>query len=1733
MKSNNINKWAKKLDSGFAYLRSMISKGGGLVFFLLVHVIKLLPFLRRYVVSAIDTPCAIREGKDVCDIVILGIDAQERKRFVSELHEERCVFIYPNTFAIFQCLFLVMFKPAVVIIPAGRSNQISHLTKEFLRLEKIPVLSIGLFSLQYVVKNIDVTQTSKFFPAVFYIGKKHKKNDEIVLILHHSCELMRDMAMAAKCENVVMLPSDKENEICLHRVLLHFEIKRCLIFEQSAVPASWMLLLKETGISISHLSLEEAEKPLVSPLTTKSPFPGASRTLLLNINKWTEKLKSRFVYLRSKVSKGGVFAFFLLAHVIKLFPFLRRYVVLAMDTPFAIGEGRDACDIVIFGMDAQERRKFISELHEEQCAFAYPNTLAVFQYFFLIMLEPSLAIIPAGRTKQVPRLTKEFLRFKKIPVLSIGLSSLTHVVKNIDIAKTTEFFPALFYTSKKHEKNDEIVLILHPSRELMRDMAVASKCENVVMLPSDKKNEGCLSEILRHVEIKNCLIFEQNAVPGSWMPLLKEAGVSVSYLSPKIAEKLLVSPLTRKPPFPGAPRVLLLNIKDPGILTDRLKDYHVFSLKNEDHRAAVNLLRNFTFVWVGDNVPRQVRDSAARNSLPVLHFCESVLSSYGWRKSYALPLWLSEVQGRRNVDAVRDMQITSFVQEQGERLCSPKILQEAESFYAELRSLQTAVYKRSVNVSRGKIQEHGKPMILALWQKCMDGLSLEDFILKVMESEPEGRILVLPLNGYDVLSKLSIPAQAKQRCVFLKHLADLDDYLENAQTVHVHGAQQGAEAVFLGKRTVAHVPAWYTGWGLTEDLFIQERPMHLTRSQLVAAAFLGTEYRAPYSFENITVQAALAFWYTRQRPDLGRFHEALQRAFRADARFGVLDMRVGFYNNPEIDPRMEEQLRDSIFGHIMADILSFSLEMPKLADFLSLFSPHTAMEVLFSLILQAYYQTNYEQLDYILHQCSKWFEKIYRIDDNDIVRFYEIYHDSVIRNWFHDSSPPRLRLPRDAECRKNALLFYARILVMCFAYRELDRLADNEASDCTPEWYASLLFSLYNNRRSEIKETSIEEHVQMRLKFFTLYRKARISQGKKDFSPLFVEFMQECLKENRARMHDLAMEFSQKNEDPYVDEDKYNLVLLVVNMLYDNLEYALARFISESLLPKDTIIKDKERIVSQKDKMRGQSAKKYRVYALKKNLETSIKRNNSTVRFDSKLARANDISIYRFYLSSAAIVNRAPTVRHPKGIVFFGNYGTFFSAILPVVLYSLRKRGYAVWPMFNNHIPLNVPLFHPLAKFAYALPHISGPLQLEWTLDYAHKRIEAVGVNFYNCFFEAVTILVRRYEFDWESPDIQRQFRRLLKKTDSVVAWIDKLCNTLSGMTRPPKVAVMSEFAYNLPESAIRAYLAQKGGALVHFVYYKNVANYDLVHSHSEISTKVSGLDMTLWSDCRLSFLPARSRFEPWYAQRKNDPAFLAGLENIRQELLANITETHDEMLDYLRGQKALGKRIICCLGRLLFDQAEHKPGGPIHEDISEWLRHSVEIASETPDIVMLIRPHPHEFNPTAAVRARQTLRDILPRELPPNVLYVNPLDMTVQSLIGIMDLAVLWLGTAVWELSALGVPCAVMSHAGYDQVPFNAIFPQSREEYVRLLKSPTFPQPDLEMQHRGAACLHYVRTANMTRPYPYAFVRGSNSFRTVPWYRMDLIEKFMVEGDENIDFVVDQITEGIPINSN
>lgn len=1417
------------------------------------------------------------------------------------------------------------------------------------------------------------------------------------------------------------------------------------------------------------------------------------------------------------------------------FQYFNQYFKTAMDTVGAGWQSESQADcIVFFGVPPTSRKKIASALPRYRCAFAYPHTPWFKQCGFLTLRRPKAVFeLKTNGDDPIPHHTRLFLKHNQIPVfVSRTTSLLRNNAANIHINFLQPYFPVVLFgknweaqTSSLHD----VVLCCCATYEVMMYCSqVISNSKLAFCLP-DQIGRDQLETFLDDFSVKKVVALGEVMLPEPLKAALAARHLTVEPLTADEVMDIVLEPCFEPcQEEKDKPSAVLLNDACLGRFVPQLATFKLFRLRGEHSIYYLRLLTGNTLIWAGEGIPDYVREFAEENSVPLFLVSETMLSRYGYRKNFSTPLF----EELRPASTEYSLEARMVGLATSPELDDPGLLARAAAFRERLLTLQQWLVNKDDDDSPDRPAPPQEPFVLAIWEDDGEATDRErmDFFEAVAQREQIKKLFCLVLkNGSAVSLYETLNFLLKQRCFFLRHPKDVDILLSRADAVHVHTSTIGFEAVLAGGRVVTYGSPWYAGWGLTEDVHPVQRPRSLSLDQLTALAFFcGVDYITPYSGERLSPEEALALWYMRQRPDFSRVFEGLQGRLGCDPRFLVLDLRANYYDEPERDEKLAELLAASIFGSVLADLLMLRMRSPHYRDLLELLPQDQAIEAFNIFNIQAYYGANYELIHYLMQESCAWFSTQDMTSQNAIT-FYNRYFDAVIRNRFHDSSIPEFNSDyTDFKTNEEKHLIYAKIMIYCFAYENFETFL-NSSPDFSSIFYLEILKYLYTNSKDVIKETNIKKRIALRFRILNKYMSIRRLEGKKEFPKEFIQFLFASLREDRKRMENFSRHLESLCADKnFLPDDAHDLTFMIVDMLASNAETVLARTIldkvsigNKSLLQKYAALGNSAASLGKRVTFDVRAAE---IAASCAKTKENIKK---SVTYAQRALRSNNYALLRHYQKTADIICRATPPQKPKGIIFFGYYGSFFTATLPVVFHCLVERGYAVYPIFNKHIALPLLEHSPFAKFAYALPDDGGPLRLKWTINFEEKRISALGINLYERFFEVIAMMLRRYDFDWRMPDAQRLFHYYLKQTDSTLYWCDQLYKTANRMASFPTIGIVSMFAYQLPEAAMFDYVSSRGNEAFRFIQFKNAANFDLVHKGSEISTQISAFDMGLYPDCRLSFLPGRSRFEPWYQARRGDAEFCRRLEEIKEELRRGAESSSGSLLERLRSEKAAGKRIVCCIGRLLFDKALRKDGGPGHEDMVDWLRHSVEVTAETPDLLLLVRPHPHEYNSMASVRARQTIRDILPAKLPDNVLYLDPNEMKVQALIGLMDLAVLWLGTAAHELTALGVPVAICSWAGYDQSPYNAIYPQNREAYARLLKEKTYPVPDSESQDRAAACLEYIRSSGIKQDYSYAYVRESNSFRIIPYYHEDQLEKYFAGGDARIEAVADQIVEG------
>ena len=1417
--------------------------------------------------------------------------------------------------------------------------------------------------------------------------------------------------------------------------------------------------------------------------------------------------------------------------------YFKKYVTGAMAL---VGENwnldlpRKDC-VVFFNVPLKERKKLADALPHYRCAFAFKSTAWYLQCAFILRYMPKIVfeLAPSVGDAYAQRNTRSFIRKSNIPVFSASTElDLELDVKNIHISSLDRYYPVILYGDnwEYESASNDIVLCCCPSYRNMVRYAQLIPGKRWAFFLSSTEELDQLATFLDDFVVHKIVSPGKTAVHKPLADFLAARSLTVEALPNRKAALMLLEPYSNiEAEDAEKPLAILLNGKCPARYARKFSCYSLFYMPPNLPLNVLELLCDYTLVWIGNELPPDVQKFCLDNKVPVIKLVENLLSLYGYRKNFSTPLF----EDQDDVISVNNLDKQYVSMADSLDLDDPGLLARAAAFRSRLLALQSFLVDKDDDNSKDRPARPKENFVLAVWggSAQLEEEQCKAFLEIVAKREKGKKIFCLAMQKGDAVSLYKhLNLHLKSQCFFLKHAKDIDALLSYTDTVYVHASPIGFGALLAGKRVVVSGDPWYAGWGLTVDLAPVLRSRVLTLDQLTTLVFFcGAVYTAPYSGETLTPEEALALWYMRQRPDFSRVFEGLQNDLGNDPRYLIMDLRSNYYDSLKFDDEIAELLQASIFGSVLADLLMFRGESKNFRQLLDKLPHEEAINVFNLLNIQAYFTTNYVLVNFFVQEACTWFA-CQEMSENNVLKFYNAYFDATIRNRFAESSPPVFFYIEytNSKIEEKIYYVYSKILLFLFLY---DRFSAFFlcSRDFSAQYYLDIIKILYTNSREVLKETNIKKRLLLRYKVFKKYLAVRRNEGKKDLPKEFTRFIICALLEKRHNMDFLSEKLmplcANKN---FLSEDARELLYMVIDLLVSNKESELASTLLERLTPKKMPLPSKYAALRAG---RANRAKHATFEQRTTNIVNSCARTrqniNNTDIYHQRIVRSNNYSLLRHYQKTSEIVCKAKPPRETKGVVFFGYYGSFFSATLPIVLHRLVERGYGVYPIFNNHLALPVPKNSPYGKFAYALPTNDGPLRLQWTINFPEKRISALGINLYDRFFESVATLVRRYDFDWKMAHVQRLFHSLLKQTDSALFWCDQLYKTFFLYPDAAKIGILSLFPYQLPEAAFFDYVMSRGNKGFRYIQFKNKAHFDLVHRGDTKPTGISAFDMGLYPDCRLSFLPARSRFEPWYISRKDDPEFQQQLQGIKQDLRARTSYGEGEILDRLRQAKAAGKRIVCCIGRLLFDQSVRKDGGPGHEDMRDWLQHSVEVAADTPDLLLIIRPHPHEENPVASVRARQTLRDVLPKTLPPNVMYSQPGDMNIQALVGLIDLAVLWLGTAAYELAALGTPVAICSYAGYDQTPYNCLFPESRFAYANLLRTKNYPVPDLDAQDRGAASLHYIATSGVIKDYPYAYVRLSNSFRIIPYYHKDLLERYFAEGDPRIEAVVDAIVEG------
>lgn len=293
-------------------------------------------------------------------------------------------------------------------------------------------------------------------------------------------------------------------------------------------------------------------------------------------------------------------------------------------------------------------------------------------------------------------------------------------------------------------------------------------------------------------------------------------------------------------------------------------------------------------------------------------------------------------------------------------------------------------------------------------------------------------------------------------------------------------------------------------------------------------------------------------------------------------------------------------------------------------------------------------------------------------------------------------------------------------------------------------------------------------------------------------------------------------------------------------------------------------------------------------------------------------------------------------------------------------------------------------------------------------------------------------------------------------------------------------------------------------------------------------------VDMNYNRGTRAPFLAVEKRFDRWLDNNRDSDAVSTSVSELINTNRAKTGVNSDlstaesvSILEEIKAARRDGKKVICCFGKILCDLCVPYDGGPAHTDLVDWINHTIELLKDE-DVLLLIKPHPHELRREIALDLVDHMRDVIPDELPGHVRFLNHSDFNVSELAGLLDLAILWNGTSGLELTIQGVPVMMCAHFGRLDYPVNLLYPESRSQYESFLKAKNFPVPSDDTSFRAAALLYYMGTDEVSLKNSYSLRPATNDKVGMPKWNHEALNEYFMNGDKYIETAAYRAVESV-----
>lgn len=482
----------------------------------------------------------------------------------------------------------------------------------------------------------------------------------------------------------------------------------------------------------------------------------------------------------------------------------------------------------------------------------------------------------------------------------------------------------------------------------------------------------------------------------------------------------------------------------------------------------------------------------------------------------------------------------------------------------------------------------------------------------------------------------------------------------------------------------------------------------------------------------------------------------------------------------------------------------------------------------------------------------------------------------------------------------------------------------------------------------------------------------------------------------------------------------------------------------------------------------------------------------------------------------------------PKGyvILFDINHRITSGLMVPIGLELLRQ-GYDLSSVIPSTMPVSdrpelQGISGSLRTNGTSLtnePSALNSLHNQWIIDWENEIVSCGGINYFTFFMERISKQQGVYRGNLDAPESRSLFNAMLRRSDLALVVCDRLIKLAETTGKPVRIVAMdTHFA---PWGVVRRWCEHIGKRYDIHLVGLSVAyeNY-----FSNLSTLVAGTvaveDMTQRPDVRHPLLGGRYRLDEFIA---SDPDVTTRRERVLEWIKIDRSgrrPTDEDEREYVLAKieqtRAVGQRVFCALGKVLLDFAAPDDRGHVFKDFPSWIRGLVKFAEETGSL-LIIKPHPHELRQEIVNQGSQTMRDLLPENLPENVIFLRHSSFNSAELADHVDACFVWNGTAYPEYHVIGRAVFAESEWAEKDYPIDGRILANVDDYRSVFDGTSPLDVSEAATKRATAYMQFIKSDFVSIPLGYVRRAATNKAIGPNIFYEDQLLDLETNGDANV----------------